>query len=85
MASKSMFRTKSRKVAFILLLTFGGSVMLLGLLLLAIGLAVTHNDKFHDGIGLKEQIESTIDYVQYWIGIPVRFNSFESYSLSRMI
>lgn len=41
--------------------------------MLGLGLAVTHNDTFHETIGLKAKIESTVDYVQYWIGIPYIF------------
>ena len=58
------------------LLIFGAFVVILGLLVLGVGLVVTHNDTFHDTTGLKEKIESTIDYVQYWIGLPVRNNVF---------
>ena len=79
MVSGSAFRTRSRRLALILLLIFGAFVIILGLLVLGIGLAITHNDTFHDTIGLKEKIESTIDYVQYWIGLPVR-NMYDYYS-----
>lgn len=53
-----------------LLLLFGCVVILLGLLVFGVGLAITHYDDFHDTLGLKEQVNPDIDYVQYWIGIP---------------
>lgn len=74
MLKRSRSRTKSRQLALVLLLIFGASVIILGLLVLGVGLAVEHNDTFHDTTGLKEQIESTVDYVEYWIGLPVRHN-----------
>ena len=76
MVRQTRTRTKSRRLAMVSLLIFGAFVVILGLLVLGVGLAVTHNDTFHDTIGLKEEIESTVDYVQYWIGLPVRNNVF---------
>ena len=76
MLSRSRSRTKSRRLALVLLLIFGASVIILGLVVLGVGLAVAHNDTFHDTTGLKEQIESTVDYVEYWIGLPVSNNIF---------
>lgn len=67
-----MFRKLSRRLAFIFLLIFGSFVILLGLLVLAVGLAITHHDDFHDRTAIKEEVEPEIDYVQYWIGLPVR-------------
>lgn len=47
-------------------------MVLLGLLVLAIGFAIEINDTFHDPIDLKREVETRIDYVQYWVGFPVR-------------
>ena len=69
----SSYRTKSRRLAFLFLIIFGAAVIILGLLVLGIGLAITHNDRFSESLGIREQIESTIDYVQYWIGLPYVF------------
>jgi hypothetical protein len=77
MVTGSSFRTRSRRLAFLLLLIFGAFVIILGILVLGLGLAVTHNDTFHETIGLKAKIESTVDYVQYWIGIPVRYTYYK--------
>jgi hypothetical protein len=68
----SSYRTRSRQLTFILLIIFGGAVIILGLAVLGIGLAITHNDTFHDTQDLKAKVETTIDYVQYWVGLPVR-------------
>lgn len=70
MANKSMFKSKSKKLAFILLLISGSFVILLGIAVLALGLAITHSDDFHDTVQIKVQVEPGIDYVQYWIGLP---------------
>ncbi|XP_028408048.1 uncharacterized protein LOC114530648 [Dendronephthya gigantea] len=70
MAFGKTFRTQSRQLAFILLLLFGGFVVLLGLVVLAIGLTITHNDTFHETTDLKKEVEPKIDYVQYWVGFP---------------
>lgn len=72
MASRKMFKTRSRRLAFLLLILFGGFVILLGLLVLSVGLAISHHDNFHDTKGLDAAVKPGIDYVQYWIGLPVR-------------
>ena len=68
----SSSRTQSRRLAFVLLLVFATAVIIIGILVLGLGLAITHNDAFYETLGLKEQVESRVDYVQYWIGLPVR-------------
>ena len=75
MAGGKMFKTKSRRLAFLLLLLFGGFVILLGLLVLSVGLAISHHDDFHNTKGLEAKVKPEIDYVQYWIGLPVRKTS----------